>query len=254
MADTLPAAGSTTSYVNPAYYTDTAAGVAGGVQGMLGDQGYLNNVSNNWYGTQPGQGVGQGALGAYSQYNPQQQQQFMNPYTEGAANEVMRLSNQNLTENVLPQVNSTFTGAGQFGSSRNADFTNRAIRDNQTALGGALSTMYKNAADTANTQYKDWTQMGTNASQQDFTNWLQQANFPISALAQMGQTTANIKPGTPSSVSTQAAEPTAWERAIMALGAAGNSLTPGSTYQGVPGGSLDSILNMIGVGGSAPTA
>jgi hypothetical protein len=42
-----------------------------------------------------------------------------------------------LTENILPGVNSTFTGAGQFGSTRNAEFGNRAIRDTQQAIADA---------------------------------------------------------------------------------------------------------------------
>lgn len=238
--ETVPAAGSTTSYVQPSYYSDTAAGVAGGVQGMLGNNGYLNTVANNWYGSQPGQQTGQGALGQYAAYNPTQQQQYMNPYTQDAANEVMRLSNQNLMENVLPGVNSTFTGAGQFGSSRNADFENRAIRDNQTSLNGALATMFKNANDTANQQYKDWTQMGVNAGQQDYTNWLQQANYPLTALGTLGQVTANIKPSSPSSVSTESAGLTDAQKAIAAIGLLQNGASAG--------GSLDSILQMLGIG------
>lgn len=238
-----PGAGSTTSYQLPSYYTDTAAGVAGGVQGMLGDTGYLNTVMNNWYGSQPGQGAGQGALGQFTQFDPNQQQQFMNPYLEGAANETMRLANQNLLENVLPQVNSTFTGAGQFGSTRNADFINRAIRDNQTGLSGALATMFKNAQDSAQNQYKDWTQMGTNASQQDFTNWLQQAQFPTQQLGALGQVTANIRPGQASSVSTESAGLTDMQK-IQAAIAALNT--------GASDGSLQSILSMLGMDTQAP--
>lgn len=73
---------------------------------------------------------------------------YQNPYTSQVVNSIQSLGNQNLFENVLPGVNQTFTGAGQFGSSRNADFTNRAIRDNQQAIsnaqGAALSTGFNN--------------------------------------------------------------------------------------------------------------
>jgi hypothetical protein len=237
MADAVPTAGSTVSYTQPQYYSDTGASVAGGVQDMLGTNGYLNSVMGNWYDQSPGQGP----LGQVAQYNPAQQQTFMNPYTQDAAQETMRLSNQNLTENVLPQVNSTFTGAGQFGSSRNADFNNRAIRDNQTSLNGALSTMFMKANDTANTQYKDWTQQGINAGQQDFTNWMQKANFPVSALGTMGQVTGNIRPSSPSSVSTEQADIPALQKLAMALTAANTGATDGT---------LQSILSMLGIGGS----
>lgn len=71
-----------------------------------------------------------------SEFSTDKMSQYMNPYTEGVNKEIARLGNQNLMENVLPGVNSTFTGAGQFGSSRNSDFTSRAIRDsNATVLG-----------------------------------------------------------------------------------------------------------------------
>lgn len=199
--ETYPAAGTTVNYNQPSYYTDTGAALAGGLQGMLGDSGYLNYVSNNWYNQAPGQG----ALGQYATWNPNQQQQFMNPYTQNVVNEQARLSNQNLFENVIPQVNSTFTGAGQFGSTRNADFMNRAIRDQQYTLAGQQGQTLFNAQNAANQQYKDWTQMGTQAAQQDFTNWLQKANFPIGALAQMGQVFQGMRPGQASSVSTSQA-------------------------------------------------
>jgi hypothetical protein len=204
---------------------------------MLGTNGYLNSVLGNWYDQAPNQGP----LGQVAQYDPNQQQNFMNPYTQGAAQEVTRLSNQNLTENVLPQVNSTFTGAGQFGSSRNADFTNRAIRDNQTSLNGALSTMFMKANDTANTQYKDWTQQGINAGQQDYTNWLQKANFPVSALGTMGQVTGNIRPSQAASISTEQADIPALQKLAMALTAANT---------GANDGTLQSILGMLNIGGT----
>lgn len=66
-----------------------------------------------------------------SGYDPNVTKQFMNPYMDSVVNDIQTLGNRNLTENVLPAVNDTFTGSGQFGSGRNADFTARAIRDNQ---------------------------------------------------------------------------------------------------------------------------
>lgn len=80
--------------------------------------------------------------------NSQSFNSFMNPYQSQVVNQIATLGNRNLTENVLPSVNSTFTGAGQFGSSRNADFTHRALRDNQEAIsqaqGQALNSGFQN--------------------------------------------------------------------------------------------------------------
>jgi hypothetical protein len=77
----------------------------------------------------------------------------MSPYTDQVVDRIAQLGQRNLTENLLPQVNSTFTGAGQFGSTRNADFTNRAVRDaNESILGqqaNALQTGYSQAQNAA---------------------------------------------------------------------------------------------------------
>jgi hypothetical protein len=64
---------------------------------------------------------------------------YENPYRDQVTNRIAELGTRNLMENILPQVNSTFTGAGQFGSSRNAEFTNRAIRDTQNEILGNVA-------------------------------------------------------------------------------------------------------------------
>lgn len=75
---------------------------------------------------------------------------YMSPYTSAVTDRIAQLGQRNLTENLLPAVNKTFTGSGQFGSSRNADFTNRAVRDaNESILGQqaqALESGYQTAA------------------------------------------------------------------------------------------------------------
>lgn len=238
--ETFPAPGSTVSYTQPQYYTDTGTQFAGGVQDLLGANGYINDVANNWYDTAPGQG----ALGQYSQFNAGQQQQFMNPYTSNVVDEQARLSNQNLNENILPGVNSTFAGAGQFGSTRNADFTNRAIRDQQYGLAGQQGQTLFNAQQAAGNQYKDWTQMGTNAAQQDYTNWMQQANYPTTALGQVGQMYQNMRPANAQSVSTeQGQEPTNLEKVASVLGILNTGLND-STIQ--------SLLSWAGLSGAVP--
>lgn len=94
-------------------------------------------------------------------WNEAEMQRHMNPYMTGALNTMATMSNRNLMENVLPGINSTFTGAGQFGSTRNADFTNRAIRDNQDSINNASATMLNNAYGQAANDYLNWAQLGT---------------------------------------------------------------------------------------------
>lgn len=64
---------------------------------------------------------------------------YMSPYTQSVVNEIGRLGNQNLFENIVPQVQSNFVGSGQFGSSRNAEILGRSIRDAQTNISGLQS-------------------------------------------------------------------------------------------------------------------
>ena len=85
-------------------------------------------------------------------------------YTESVVNRIGELGQRNLTENLLPQVNQTFTGAGQFGGTRNAEFTNRALRDaNESILGQqaqALQTGYQQAQTTALADLQRQAQLG----------------------------------------------------------------------------------------------
>lgn len=75
--------------------------------------------------------------------------QFLSPYTSGVVDQIAQLGQRNLSENLLPQVNSTFTGNGMFGSSRHGDFTGRAVRDaNESILSQqsqALQSSYNSA-------------------------------------------------------------------------------------------------------------
>lgn len=108
---------------------------------------------------------------------------YMSPYTSGVVDEIARLGNKNLFDNVLPNVNSTFAGTGQFGSTRNADFTNRAITQNQQEILGqqanALNTGYQNAAQNFFADKTADTTLGINSGQL--------INQGASALGQLGQ-------------------------------------------------------------------
>jgi hypothetical protein len=107
----------------------------------------------------------QQALTQSQQYDPTELQKYLNPYTQDAAQATLSGINRNLTENLLPGINSTFAGAGQFGSSRNADFTNRALRDTQQAGANALAAANYGAYTDANKSYSDWANRGVQVGQ-----------------------------------------------------------------------------------------
>lgn len=204
MPTTTPALGTTDvtsgGITMPQWYQDLSTNFANNINSALGSAG---DLSSNWYqnpvaapvtglqqqaatsaATPPdvatGMGKAQGALDQYqTQFDPSKLASFMNPYTDQAMSTVAQLGGRNLQENLLPQVNSTFTGAGQFGSTRNADFTNRAVRDtNQDILntqGGLLNNQYNNAM----TQMQQWNQNPLTAStaQSALTQAGQNANW-----------------------------------------------------------------------------
>lgn len=253
----------TTQYIQPQYSTQTNAAVAGGIQGMLGNNGYLNSTMGNWYDQAPAQG----ALGQYAQYdsngasnfagpsttyNPNKLADFTNPYVDDVVQANNIQSNQNLTDNILPAVNSTFAGNGQFGSTRNAEFTNRAIRDNQQTLNNTNANVMMNATNQANqnywnwtqmgvdannkknTAYQNWTQMGLNAGQQDYANWYQKANFPIGALGTMANAASALESSQPLATSVNQTigaakyDPTSLEKTVSALGALNTGVNDGT--------------------------
>jgi len=113
---------------------------------------------NDWY-TKAGQGIesnigktdgllfsAQGNLGTGTQQglNTNTFGSYMSPYTDQVVNKLASLGQRNLTENLLPAVNDTFTGSGQFGSGRHADFTARTVRDaNESILNQQADTLQK---------------------------------------------------------------------------------------------------------------
>jgi len=132
-----------TAPTNVGTYGEDSGRVAGFTDAQL--QAQQNTIKN--------QGNYQPALANASQTLPQAIGSYMSPYTDSVVNRIAQLGNQNFTENLLPQVNSTFAGSGQFGSTRNADFTNKAMRNNQETILGqqanALESGYQNASTNA---------------------------------------------------------------------------------------------------------
>lgn len=125
-------------------------GIQGAQQVAAGAQPYIQQAGNMYQ---------QGA-----QYDPNQLNQFLNPYTQGAANAVQTQLNRNLTENILPTIGNQFTDAGQFGSARNATMIGQATRDTQQALADSLAKANYGAYDTANQNYLNWSKMGQGAA------------------------------------------------------------------------------------------
>jgi len=53
-------------------------------------------------------------------------QQYMNPYTTAVVDNIARLGQRNFQNNIMPGIQDAMIGAGQFGSTRNADILSRA--------------------------------------------------------------------------------------------------------------------------------
>lgn len=113
-------------------------------QGVRNNQGvwqpYLNSAAAATGAMAPTVGgmVGQAqqAVSGPAATFPANFQQYMSPYTMGVVNEIGRLGNLNFEENIMPAVNRAMTGAGQFGSTRNAEMLGRAARNTQLGITG----------------------------------------------------------------------------------------------------------------------
>ena len=81
--------------------------------------------------------------------------QYMDPYLGNVVNEMARLQQRGIQENVLPNLRAGAAGTGQFGSQRAAQITGQTLRDLQADLlgrqYGALSEGYKSALGAAQT-------------------------------------------------------------------------------------------------------
>lgn len=100
-------------------------------------------------------GAAQGSLtDAGDLFNQDDFNQFMSPYTTGVVDRIADLGARNLSEKLLPEVNDTFIKAGQFGSSRNADFTLRALRDTNESILGQQATALQEAQKAAMGNYQ----------------------------------------------------------------------------------------------------
>ena len=126
---------------------------------------------------------------------------YMSPYTSNVTDSISKLADQNWNNNIMPGINSSMIGNGQFGSTRNADVLGQAAANEQAqvtgAQSGALQAGYTGAQAQFNTdQARAQTQgqiqantalTGANTS----TNGLNTAATGALTLAQGAQTMGN---------------------------------------------------------------
>ena len=95
------------------------------------------------------QGAQDAASGSAATWD-QNYQKYMNPYTSEVVDNIARLGKRNWEDTIMPGVNSSMIGSGQFGSTRNADILTRAgLSANQDILGqqsNALQSGYTTGA------------------------------------------------------------------------------------------------------------
>jgi hypothetical protein len=136
----------------------------------------------------------QGLAGATTA--PDVVQNYMNPYTQDVVNEMARLQQQNLQQNVLPSLGAAGVSSGNFGSQRQQQALGQTLANMQANLTGqqegALSTGYQNAITNAQTDLSRALQAGTGlASTGTQQNALTQAGLnQLSTLGGQQQTLA----------------------------------------------------------------
>lgn len=146
-------------------YFGQAAGMSGitaATPGLQQGAGYISG-STNALGLQ----MAQPYLGAAGQSAAQTVGQYMNPYTEQVVNRIGQLGTRTLQEQVLPGIEGEMIRAGQFGGTRQAELTGRAIRDAMEGISAqqsaALQQGYGQAQQTAQTDLARQAQLASTA-------------------------------------------------------------------------------------------
>lgn len=118
---------------------------------------------------------------------------YTSPYTSSVVDEIGRLGTRNLTENIMPAINGSFIGSGQFGSQANADIIGRSIRDAQADISGkqasALESGYRTAADIFGADASRGTQLAQTRANTALQGG-QLASGALGQLASLGSSTA----------------------------------------------------------------
>lgn len=178
--------------------------------------------------------------------------QYMSPYTDAVVDEIARLGTQNLTENILPGVNSTFTNAGQFGSSRHGEFTNRAIEDTTQAIAGqqagALQQGYGQALNQFNVDQNR--QIGAGAQLANLGGALSQAGYQdAGALADIGSLQRGLDQAEADVAYSDFTEQRDWDKWNAQFLASLAGGVPAETTTTTPGPSVFSQLGGLGLVG-----
>jgi len=121
--------------------------------------------------------AGAGSLGAASQLLgeagattvPDVIADYMNPYQSDVVDEMGRLTQRNVRENILPNLGAAAVGSGQFGSRRQQQVTGNALRDIQADLMGKQMQALQQGYTTAGTQAQTDLSRALSAGQ-GFTN------------------------------------------------------------------------------------
>ena len=150
----------------PEFYTDYLQDIAnlgqsavqqGGVAGFtpLQQQAFQMAPNLAFSGTGSLGQASQMITGAGGTATPEIVGGYMNPYTNAVVDEMGRLTQRNVQENVLPALGGAAVGSGQFGSRRQQQITGNTLRDIQSDLIGkqyqALNTGYDTATKNAQT-------------------------------------------------------------------------------------------------------
>jgi hypothetical protein len=159
-----------TATTAPGFYTDYLSGLAGAGQQALAkspaelvagfsplQQQAFGNVQNAATSYMPQMQAAQASAGLGAQGITQQNiQNYMNPYAQNVVGEMGRLNQQNLNQNLLPNLKAGFVGTGAGGSQRNAGALAQFLAQNQANLtgqqAGELSKGYTSALNTAQQQ------------------------------------------------------------------------------------------------------
>ena len=138
------------------------SGVAAATPGLQQGAGYIAG-STDALGVQ----MAQPYLAQAGQTAAQIVGQYMNPYQEAVVNRIGQLGTRTLQEQVLPCIESEMIRAGQFGGTRQAELTGRAIRDAMEGISAqqsaALQQGYAQAQQTAQADLARQAQLASTA-------------------------------------------------------------------------------------------
>lgn len=78
---------------------------------------------------------------------------YMNPYNSAVTDQIAKLGARNLSENILPAIGDQFVSSGQWGSTRQGEISDRALRDTQEAILAQQNAALQAGYTTAGNQY-----------------------------------------------------------------------------------------------------